>query len=324
MRISDVTRLTKLSKKSIYYYINEGLLTPLSEPGNGYLNFTQEDVQRLQIIQRLRILDVPVSDIRVMLDRPDSSVFYLIRHHKALSQKASMLQWQNQVMQELADHLEKEASLEELWRKTQTISPPPSTETALIDIIDAEMLANYFWGTFMRGEKLNEYRRFLWDRLVKYIVANQNADLVALRDFLYSLSPVATSSTFMMHSQSIEEIAALTPDQYDLYIQTMIDATRTNIENPTWVTAWKRCYPCFIRPQAGFYDGAANEIIREFTPLFAQYQTNVNYCCSRMRAYLESPQGGALYARIQAQLGDSLDIYASSSGELAGLVSFHL
>lgn len=63
MRINEVMKETGLTKKAIYYYENEGLISPLKDPDNNYRNYTEEDVRKLIVINILRRLDIPIKTI---------------------------------------------------------------------------------------------------------------------------------------------------------------------------------------------------------------------------------------------------------------------
>ena len=45
---------TGLSRRTIHYYIDQKLIIPPVNEGNGYHDFTEEDVQKLFIIRKLR------------------------------------------------------------------------------------------------------------------------------------------------------------------------------------------------------------------------------------------------------------------------------
>ena len=68
MKINEVEAAVGVTKKNIRFYEEEGLITPSREPGNGYRSYTQADVERLRRIKLLRKLDVPLADIRAMLE----------------------------------------------------------------------------------------------------------------------------------------------------------------------------------------------------------------------------------------------------------------
>ena len=68
MKINEVEAAVGVTKKNIRFYEEEGLITPGREPGNGYRSYSQADVERLRRIKLLRKLDVPLAEIRAMLD----------------------------------------------------------------------------------------------------------------------------------------------------------------------------------------------------------------------------------------------------------------
>ena len=68
MKINEVEAVVGVTKKNIRFYEEEGLITPSREPGNGYRSYSQADVERLRRIKLLRKLDVPLAEIRQMLE----------------------------------------------------------------------------------------------------------------------------------------------------------------------------------------------------------------------------------------------------------------
>ena len=68
MKINEVEAAVGVTKKNIRFYEEEGLVTPSREPGNGYRSYSQADVERLRRIKLLRKLDVPLAEIREMLE----------------------------------------------------------------------------------------------------------------------------------------------------------------------------------------------------------------------------------------------------------------
>ena len=68
MKINEVEAAVGVTKKNICFYEEEGLITPSREPGNGYRSYSQADVERLRRIKLLRKLDVPLAEIREMLE----------------------------------------------------------------------------------------------------------------------------------------------------------------------------------------------------------------------------------------------------------------
>ena len=68
MKINEVEAAVGVTKKNIRFYEEEGLIAPKREPGNGYRCYSEVDVERLRRIKLLRKLDVPLAEIRQMLE----------------------------------------------------------------------------------------------------------------------------------------------------------------------------------------------------------------------------------------------------------------
>lgn len=64
MRIGSAAAATGLTRKAIKHYESEGLVTPRTDPQSGYREYGDDDIARLELIHTLRLLDVPISDIR--------------------------------------------------------------------------------------------------------------------------------------------------------------------------------------------------------------------------------------------------------------------
>jgi DNA-binding transcriptional MerR regulator len=68
MKISEAMKATGLTKKAIYYYEEEGLVSPQKDRENNYRRYSEDDVNKLIQISVLRKLDLPVSAICGILD----------------------------------------------------------------------------------------------------------------------------------------------------------------------------------------------------------------------------------------------------------------
>lgn len=64
MFINEVEHLVGLSKKSIRYYEENGLLNPKRNTENSYRIYDENDIKKLKIIKFLRELDVPIKELQ--------------------------------------------------------------------------------------------------------------------------------------------------------------------------------------------------------------------------------------------------------------------
>lgn len=64
MLINEVCSMTGLSRKSIRYYEEEGLLNPKRNENNDYRLYDEDDINNLKIIKFLRELNVSINEIK--------------------------------------------------------------------------------------------------------------------------------------------------------------------------------------------------------------------------------------------------------------------
>lgn len=67
MNIKQAESLTGVTRQNIRFYEKQGLLSPGRNKENGYREYSQEDVRTLKWIRAMRMLDMPLEDIRQVL-----------------------------------------------------------------------------------------------------------------------------------------------------------------------------------------------------------------------------------------------------------------
>ena len=92
MKINEVESLVGVTKKNIRYYEAEGLLSPRREVGNGYRSYSQQDVDTLRRIKLLRKLDVPLAEVKAMLEGQLSRREGMARHRLLLENRQAGLE----------------------------------------------------------------------------------------------------------------------------------------------------------------------------------------------------------------------------------------
>lgn len=91
MKINEAESLVGVTKKNIRYYEAEGLLSPRREVGNGYRSYSQRDVDTLRRIKLLRKLDVPLAEVKAMLEGQLSLREGMARHWLLLENRQAGL-----------------------------------------------------------------------------------------------------------------------------------------------------------------------------------------------------------------------------------------
>ena len=64
MNIKQAERLTGISKRNIRFYEEQGMLQPVRNQENDYREYSDSDIQTLKLIRALRMVDMPLDQIR--------------------------------------------------------------------------------------------------------------------------------------------------------------------------------------------------------------------------------------------------------------------
>lgn len=96
MLINEVSKITRLTKKAIEYYVSQGLISP-AVLENRYRDYNAQDIKKLNKISVLRKLDVCIEDIRHILNDTTNTALQSESAKKELEyqrdfQKNSLLQ----------------------------------------------------------------------------------------------------------------------------------------------------------------------------------------------------------------------------------------
>ena len=126
LSIGQFARATGLTAKALRHYDAVGLLTPaVVEPGNGYRRYSVEQLATARLIRKLRALELPVAEVRRLLDLyesdADALTAELLAHRKRLETRVVRLQRQ---MHDL-DHLVTEKGWQDMGEaKDQLVLEP--------------------------------------------------------------------------------------------------------------------------------------------------------------------------------------------------------
>lgn len=80
-RIAEVADLTGVPATAIRYYEDQGLIRPAERALNGYRMYGDRDVARLRFVSRARNLDLPVADLRDLVELWDDDDCSVVADH---------------------------------------------------------------------------------------------------------------------------------------------------------------------------------------------------------------------------------------------------
>lgn len=92
MTIKEIEQITGLTRSNIRFYEKEKLISPARNAGNGYREYSEEDVKTIQKVAYLRTLGISVEDIR-RLSNKEADLYDVVKRQKQiLDQQLSELE----------------------------------------------------------------------------------------------------------------------------------------------------------------------------------------------------------------------------------------
>ncbi|MGE5224066.1 MAG: MerR family transcriptional regulator [Omnitrophica WOR_2 bacterium] len=104
--VKKLAQLAGISRRTLHYYDEIGLLKPSRIGNNGYRYYGEEALLRLQQILLYRELDLPLENIKEIMEGPDFDVLSALENHKEkLSQRILQLELLINTVDHTIDHL---------------------------------------------------------------------------------------------------------------------------------------------------------------------------------------------------------------------------
>ena len=320
MKLREVVKLTGLTKRTIYFYIEENFLSPEINPRNGYYIFSKEDVVRLKLLQQLRKADFSIKDIHEMLKHPASAYIYVRKQTEALEKEREMLNHKIRSLQELYERLPILVSGEALSEAIfQTHFPDNSVNPPSDSSGDASLVSLYLWGPFLNDITMTEYRKYLWGKLVSETEKAHSESLQRLKKYVYSLSAEELDREFILRAEHIEQICSVLPEEIPGYIRRMERKIAEQAGDQEFLEAWKREYRLRVEPTTKLYDSEFNGLVSEMSPRFSQYYRKIHRFCDEIYAWVMSEEGRPVKERILKNLEGYIDLCADHHGQIAAL-----
>lgn len=91
MKINEVEKIIGITKKNIRFYEAQGLLSPNRNAENGYRDYSDDDIKKLEQIKLLRKLGLPIEEIRSMQDGSSTVADSMKRHGITLERQQQNL-----------------------------------------------------------------------------------------------------------------------------------------------------------------------------------------------------------------------------------------
>ena len=148
MRINEAAEQAGVTPKNIRFYEQEKLLVPARENGNRYRTYSEEDVSVLKKIRLLRMLDLPIAEIRTVLAGEQSLQSGLRRHVLLLEERRKTLDDAEALCRDL---LEKGECLQSLdpQQYLDAMEKQQQEGACFVDVKKQDNRKKKYWGAVM-------------------------------------------------------------------------------------------------------------------------------------------------------------------------------
>lgn len=181
MKISEVMEMTSLTKKAINYYEEVGLIKPSVNSENNYREYSKDDIDKLVQISVLRQFDVPVREIKVIIQKPERLKEVLKQHLVRMEDEAKRLEKSTNLLRSCLNRFDdSQSKISAFTRELSLLNKSLETDERIKEGFMKRQLQRIFPGNFGRM-MISNYSAFLnepidtgekeeaWISLVKFL-----------------------------------------------------------------------------------------------------------------------------------------------------------
>lgn len=302
MRIQEVIKKTGLSRRTVYYYIDQKMISPVVDEYNGYHDFSEADIQKLFIIRKLREAGLSLADIRAILHKPRTTPFYLHKQLNALQSQMLTIQQTISEMDRLSGQLPVCQSLDQLaGMLADTDFCPEDPTRNQMESRDARLLAQYLWMAYL-DTPVTEYQQFLWQKITQHTIEHAGTDLKMMSRYLQYISPEQIDATNINQYLRNQKIISLTEEDYPGFMEELKVSLLAFAADPVQQEKWRLLYQPVIHPTALFCVSVSGWMLKDF---------------------MDSDEGAALNATLREAFQGNCDVRTGYYGELEVAATFH-
>ncbi|MEU1333664.1 MerR family transcriptional regulator [Streptomyces sp. NPDC005865] len=125
--IGQLAERAGVTVKTVRFYSDRGLLPEAARSGGGHRRYGPDALDRLRLIRSLRTLDLPVPDVRRVLDQDDDLEDLVARQLREVTSRLAALRWREAALRLLAESDCTVRERAERLRLIGTVSFPPGT-----------------------------------------------------------------------------------------------------------------------------------------------------------------------------------------------------
>ena len=286
MQINDICRKYNLSRKTVHFYIKSGLVHP-HKSENNYYCFNEQNMEEMDLVLRLRQAGMSIQHIRNVLSYPTCANFFLYKQHVSLKKDMCRILNEKKNLEVLIENIPPNGTYEDIMHIPSSAMKIKEISFDEIDAqLTARMTAIFLFTPFMH-QKVDDYRQFLWQKIVKITETQLHSSLY---DISSHLSQLSTEQVYALSTSLVKlfvQVENGNEDEMIVYLKQCVNEFCQNLEMQE---IWKEKYNSFIVPARHVYDECHKTLIKEYTQSYSICMEHMKHMIDRVIASLENEE----------------------------------
>ena len=321
MRIQEISKLTGLSKKTLHFYINEGLIQP-QKSKNNYYEFSETDIILLNQIIIFRKAGLSIKTIKEIYGYPEATNFFLHRSFNEIKQEITEKMAQLQNLEAILNTIPPNGTPVDVGNIPTDLSKQNTTNINWINqmypSVDERVIACILLAPFM-DIQVDEYKTYLWNKIFSDLKYHLGDNMKTLSKLIYSLNGHQIKEASVYAFSLMKNIAMA--NDISPYADQLLDYIKQMCSDMELQEKWKLLYHPIIIPIEDFFKRTANQ------KRISQYNPQLDQCNAKLNEIihlcLQKLRGTGLEQELLKCLDKHISINSDSFSDLFILFTFH-
>lgn len=281
MKINDICHRYNLSRKTVHFYIQEGLLHP-GKSDNNYYSFNEANEEELKLVLRLRQAGVSIDNIHNIVNYPTCTNFFLFKQYFLLKKERNRIDSERNNISMLLEQIPPNGTFLNVMNVPDAYMKKEVTDFNEKDAeLTARMTAIFLLTPFMKQE-VDDYRQFIWNKIVRITERNLHEYLKEIAESLTERSAVEVYEFSTSLAKKFELVMAGERSQAVKFLTIQVEKL---CHDRTVQKIWYDCYDSFITPVKRIYEECHKTLIREYTESYSS-------CMEEMKSVFDEVNAG--------------------------------
>lgn len=265
MKINDICHRYNLSRKTVHFYIQEGLIHP-GKSDNNYYSFNEANEEELKLVLRLRQAGVSIDNIHNIVSYPTCTNFFLFKQYFLLKKERSRIDNERNNISMLLEQIPPNGTFLNVMNVPDIYMKKEVTDFNEKDAeLTARMTAIFLLTPFMKQE-VDDYRQFIWNKIVRITESNLHEYLKEIAENLTERSAVEVYEFSTSLAKKFESVMEGKRNEAVEYLEKQVE----KLCNDRIVQKiWHDRYDSFITPVKRIYEECHKTLIREYTESYS-------------------------------------------------------